>query len=243
MTCHKCHTSRLFTLIELLVVIAIIAVLASMLLPALAKAREKAKDSKCRNNQKQIGMATTLYFADHDDFFPADNSGSKRCWVRGIAPYLGMSNIITANNLALISTISPAMAGPLLCPADLLHANVGDANTVCSYGINYYMRSCMGNTAYAERITEVFRPAEKLYVADGMAMYASATNDNYRPASYVYLAVTSYPFRSDANRTATADFRHDGKKSCNIIFADMHVESRDLNQLRNNTWMIDPFRR
>ena len=61
---------RLFTLIELLVVIAIIAILASMLLPALQQARDRAKTAQCSSNFKSVASATQFYQADFGDFFP-----------------------------------------------------------------------------------------------------------------------------------------------------------------------------
>ncbi len=131
-----------FTLIELLVVIAIISILASMLLPALAKAKAKALQIKCIGNLKQQGLASALYSGDNDEYLPMtlDPNGRKifygTPWHESMYEYVG-------------GTLTELKAGDkyseiFSCPADSSEfatneTNTGIIITTTNYLYNVYM--------------------------------------------------------------------------------------------------------
>ena len=123
-----------FTLIELLVVIAIIAILASLLLPALSKAKGVAQRTVCLNNLKQLQLGWTMYAGDNNQSLPPNhenrNADTQAAW-RSDSPSWVTGNAFTdttSSNIQRGVLFSSLSAGTYRCPSD--KSTVGDAGKV-----------------------------------------------------------------------------------------------------------------
>ncbi len=163
-----------FTLIELLVVIAIIAILAAMLLPALQGARNKAKETVCRNNFKQIALAFHLYVGDSDGWMPVHHTSS--------------GDIVWTDQL-LVYAKDPAV---MWCPMAPTYARWDGRNTLrwnsaFSYGINDWgffdvsgrgiggVRDPWNPKLGAHKISEVARESDMIAFGDSTVNFVFDT--------------------------------------------------------------------
>ncbi|MFO7945914.1 MAG: prepilin-type N-terminal cleavage/methylation domain-containing protein [Armatimonadota bacterium] len=199
------HARKGFTLIELLVVIAIIAILAAILFPVFARAREKARQTSCLSNLKQMGNAFQMYVQDYDETLLLD--AGYRTWPFLLMPYVQNEQLFT-------------------CPSSQ-HRFDGSSSYSLSIGGNvwslYYHTTWSGHHL---GLAQCNRPSETMIFADSARAHPSDP-DNMDYAGHYYVQMD--PFGTHSSNRGKVAARHNGGANCTYI--DGHakwISARDV---------------
>ncbi|HEY3331766.1 MAG TPA: DUF1559 domain-containing protein [Capsulimonadaceae bacterium] len=229
-----------FTLIELLVVIAIIAILAAVLFPVFATAREKARQSTCASNEKQMGLAMLQYVQDYDEMMvPGIIHNNNWDWMDLVYTYVKSSAVFTCpddTTSTAVWTPSPSGTnGATGKGSYLLNATAYTAQNIPQQGPGYCPDTwCKAGdgTPYAKvQASNVIVPATTAWMFDGFGNSWFAPVVSCNTSIYISTASTKYPgvptaAAGNVTGTERAPARH--SNMINVLWCDGHVKSFDL---------------
>lgn len=218
---------RKFTLIELLVIISIIAVLVSMLLPALNRARESAKNSRCVSNLKQIGQAQMLYAGDNEDYTTPLTLGES--WT-GNNNYLWWMSLLIRNGYLppprewYAEKFGVVLDGVLFCPGVRLEEIDRSGGYALLENSTPGRHPNKNSYRLSPKLTRLKKSSKMIHVADQLHYQTGRT-------AVGYCCPTCKPWTPVANSQIPP--RHSG--GGNASFFDGHVEHHSYNFYQGNT--------